>query len=706
LVGAIACGLGATAPARACGPDFPYELLSSRTHSLLDLVDGSFEFEVLRLAQADPNLHSAAFNPWDDYAAVRTEAEAQMVPAEQHGVLAQARAAPDAARAYALGETLPSADRHYVAGAVAFQQGDTEAALTHFRAVLDLPEDQRAARAVWAQFMVGRIAAAGGDIEAAAQAFAATRTLAQSGAPDPMGLAVASFGDEARMSLAPENMPRAMALYVAQAAQGSRSGMDSVLEVARTIAGDPDAHAHALADPLTQRVLAIYAHARAQDLGWSAAFEPEYEREVRVTTPALEHLIDVLSQQGDALQSKDRLAAVAYRAGRFDLAERLARAENTALAAWVRAKLALRAGDDAAASAAYAEASRGFPAEVVWSPSRSELDWSYEEIAPRCRVDGERGVLALSRGDYLEAMTHLYAAAERYWVDAAYVAERVLSVDELQRFVDTHAPTPSVVDLERYNPVPANNLRALLARRLLREERYDDALRYIDAPEVAERARAYVDARLGAERGGRIERAEQWWQAALIARNDGMDLLGFEGDPDYFAFGGNFDFHSPYRYDPELGPVRAPRTDLVVPRVLSKPEEQTRVRQSGPKALSRFHYRMLAADLAEHAADLLPERSQAFAAVLCGATGFVLNDEPERGRALWWRYVKHGPYVPWAENFGWQCQEPDFAGAAERLHFERVRAFKRYARQSAPWLAVLGALGVGAWWWRRRRAVR
>ena len=62
-------------------------------------------------------------------------------------------------------------------------------------------------------------------------------------------------------------------------------------------------------------------------------------------------------------------------------------------------------------------------------------------------LKGEQGVLSLSRGQYVEALDQLYRAAvaddgapppeegwplSPYWNDAAYVAERVLTTEELK----------------------------------------------------------------------------------------------------------------------------------------------------------------------------------------------------------------------------------------------------------------------------------
>ena len=64
---------------------------------------------------------------------------------------------------------------------------------------------------------------------------------------------------------------------------------------------------------------------------------------------------------------------------------------------------------------------------------RRTENWDYETLKPRCRIEGEMAILALERGDYREAFDQLYRSGDIYWQDAAEVAERVLSLDELKR---------------------------------------------------------------------------------------------------------------------------------------------------------------------------------------------------------------------------------------------------------------------------------
>jgi hypothetical protein len=108
--------------------------------------------------------------------------------------------------------------------------------------------------------------------------------------------------------------------------------------------------------------------------------------------------------------------------------------------------------------------------------------------------------------------------------------------------------------------------------------------------------------------------------------------------------------------------------------------------------------------LAEKAADNLPARSQAFAAVLCRAASFVQNDQP-RANAVYQRYVREGAAVAFAEDFGRRCVEPDFVAAGHFPYVQAWRATRHWVHQHlyVP-VGVLLVLGAGIVAWRVRRA--
>lgn len=142
------------------------------------------------------------------------------------------------------------------------------------------------------------------------------------------------------------------------------------------------------------------------------------------------------------------------------------------------------------------------------------------------RVGTELATLKLSLGDYAEALRLFYAHGDT--TDGAFIAECVLSTDELKRLVDVQGypdekagnPEGSYEDHEYYTP------RELLARRLFREDRWDEAAAYFP-PELAAVARRYAEFRRLAARADTParKRADAHWRAALIIQRHGRELL-------------------------------------------------------------------------------------------------------------------------------------------------------------------------------------
>ncbi len=265
------------------------------------------------------------------------------------------------------------------------------------------------------------------DADPAIRYFQQVRELALGGAPDPLGLAVASYGEEARIALGQGDLPHAVDLYLEQAARGSASARDSLREVARRLAADADLAVRYIQDPRIQKLWFAQVVAAGFDASWldrgGSAADGWTARVGRVAAA-----ID----RGQATQL-DGLAAVAYATGGFELAASLARGIDAPLAALVRAKLALRAGDRAAAAKEYAAAiGRRSTGGSTGAAGLSDRGWS--------RLLAENGVLAMSRADYADALQNLLDAGSEYWLDAAHVAERVLSLDELTQFVEQRIP--------------------------------------------------------------------------------------------------------------------------------------------------------------------------------------------------------------------------------------------------------------------------
>jgi hypothetical protein len=794
----------------ACGPFFPLQALDNRAATLASTPSNSFAYEAAHLVTASDALKAveSPSNGYDEAPAVNPDQpdQASLPPAQWQALQAMRQTNSDE-QAYALGAELPPALRLYTTGAVDLKaaQACTAAdqvcersaeelqalAIERFQAVLALPAEQGAARAVWAAYALGRLHAerstsAAADVQAerasALAAFTQVRALALAGAPDPWGMAVGSYGEQARLylttpeqrcdytdfmnatacanAITPAHLKLALALYAEQAARGSDSAVQSLRMIAEWLLRDGSPATAMIDDPLSQQLLVAYSLALMGDIvnddpnsatdyfansdntGQLGYADAAQGYKGVSANPVLQRLVEAISQSGvQQVAGTDRLAALAYRVGDYRLAQSLVEKQPGVLASWVRAKLALRRGDSTVAVQAYAEAAQGF----------ATLDASVEP-GEAGRLKAEQGVLSLSRGEYVQALEQFYKSG--YAEDLYYVAERVLTLEELKAYVDEHVPAspipPKPVDFASFNAeqfstwrgqqanlafTQADQLRSLLARRMVRQGQIDQALGYFpddgdprntelgydyqtDKPTLTAMtprgwAKAYGDAQHDGESDWfATDRAKAWFTAAHLAREHGMDIMGYQQGPDFAEFGGAYTYGTGRqswqgtRDDstpvPRDTPQQRAAADLPGPLVTG--DERKRYAASEAKPAQTFHYRYVAVALAEKAADNLPERSQAFAAVLCRAASFVQNDQP-RANAVYQRYVREGAAVAFAEDFGRHCVEPDFAAAGHFTYVQAWHATRHWVHRHlyVP-VGVLLVLGAGIVAWRVRRA--
>lgn len=225
----------------------------------------------------------------------------------------------------------------------------------------------------------------------------------------------------------------------------------------------------------------------------------------------------------------------------------------------------------------------------------------------------------------------------------------------------------------------AAKLRNLLGRRLLREGHYDEAPGYFATPKLYVLARTYGEMRQDAEsKWWPTNRAFAYFHAADLSRHYGMELLGYEMSPDYATFDGNYSLQSA---ELKVGPLVAQ-------------DEFSRQQASAAQPDQRYHYRYLANDLANRAADHLPHSSQAFAAVLCAAAGW--NSGQDEKSFFYQRYVKEGAYVDWAVFFGERCPYPDFQKADRRYVTQVVSPVRDALRPHKKWLELGGVVAFTA----------
>lgn len=683
--------------ALACGPDFPMMLSSDRTETFAVLPEPLFLVEVQALASAVPDLSAVlakrgavVFEDSYDYQndkwiSATEQAEQQLLTKEQAKIVLQMRQSSTAQQALSVGEALPAELRFYTAAAVAFAQQDYQLAIELFRQVLALPSDQQQQRRSWALYSLGRALLKQNVTEHSAEVSALYNQLQQevaAGLADPLQLAVASLGEQAKLAKHQGDWAGAIGLYAAQS-RWSESGRASLLLLSKELAAMPDQELMPLVQtPAVAALLSRYLMTQFSALSY---LEPEQ----------LQRLLVVLNQVPDIqLKNATPLATVAYQQGQFALVKQLLpHLDQSPQAWWLQAKMALKAGDTAKAAEFYAKASKAFAPESLQAgtlPAQQDpyAKPSVNELQEQnyCRVQAEHGILELSRGDYLQAIALLTAAGSEYWQDTAYIAERVLTLDELKSFVALH-PVTTVPEKAQWHYFGDTAVEVLLhhltARRLMRAGEYQQAQDYFVDPELKQLAKRYQDyAEKAASSWTDNAKAEALFEQAKLAREHGLELLSFELAPDYQVFYGQFE---PYEFD-----TKAPTLPLA---------ELQRVKSSASTYSNRFHYRQLAAELSAEAAKLVPHNSQAFAATLCHSTKWLLIRQPELAQGYYQKYLQQGPYVSWGAEFGQSCPEPDFAAAKQR-HYHNLELQLRKMLRPFRWpLLTLLLAGVGVIGW-------
>lgn len=481
--------------------------------------------------------------------------------------------------------------------------------------LLERPEAERKFKSTGAAYMLGK----SWEDEAPERAvayFRQVRELAKRGFTDTLGLATASLGWEARVHLDQSRYRAAIHLYLEQLAAGDGSAIQSLKITAASAWEDPDARHDLLAkDPISQKVITAFVISAQGTLG---------------DVIAMRWLNAVEAAEVETVDSAEKLALAAYQAGAFEMTARwIKRAPATPLTQWLQAKLLLREGKIARAARLLEQVSSSLPlapsetnasASLVDNLCVSFTNSGHDAHGVGAQVLGELGVLRLNLRQYGESLDALLRSG--FWGDAAYVAERILTVDELKSYVDRNWPKrPGTKDFTADLPADSEgvSIRYLLARRLTRDLRGTEARAYYPAewrPKLDELAANLVvgwdESRFSAER------ARALFAAACIARTNGMELLGTEVGPDWFVHGGDFQY----------GVTVEGRTNDNFHILLATRDELRRAFTHRADPEARFHYRYQAAFLAWEAAKLMPDNSEETAFVLWQAGEWLKNRDP------------------------------------------------------------------------------
>lgn len=583
---------------------------------------------------------------------------------------------------------LPADVRLYLEGAAAWldarENGTPEAVARRlWQQLLALPPDQRRWRSTWAAWMLFRTS----PKEEQGRWLVATRRLSREGFADCLHLGLESTYILGRPTSDYTERSEVSALeWKSASLRRFQLGLNRAEENLRAdrwqLTRWSEEHAQqVMADDLLRRAQLLHLIEVAEEgLGWQAGY-------VRSDNPNsdLQSWLDSFEKANVREQQEAVwLAWIHYNAAQFDNARRwlkLAPSDDiNALA--LRGKLAVLQGHRTEAERHLSRMARLLPESR--DTTRSDLEFAEQShpepptleqytLARRHKLLADCAVVQLSRDDFAGALGTLLRTD--YWQDAAYVAEYLLSAEELlalaragrlpqltQMQVPDQDP-PAALRLshleEKYGqwtrPAGLDPFTYLVARRLAREGYFKDALRLLPddlgraLQRHAESLRRGRNAALGAE-----ARGEALWTAARIERQLGMELFGFETAPDHASCGGSFDLGS-------LGQLRTGRfwhpswlepTDLESyrPVLPITPAEAWRIRHYGPKVDQRFHYRYTAAEHAWQAASLLPDNSPQTAHILAIAGSWLKHRDPASADRFYKALVLRNPDVPLARE--------------------------------------------------------
>ncbi len=497
-----------------------------------------------------------------------------------------------------------------------------------WKKLLNLPEKSRKYRTVHALYMIGNLHSKESRIENAHKSYEAVRKAVDYGFKDSCGLAFASFkrdficetdkAEKLKYGL------KAFAYYCRATVpiEGEHASLISIavqLLAETAMEGDSELEKLADDDVCAEMILARY-------LSRMRGYE-------KIAKPGI-----ILAKRTKLMS--ERMAFIAYESGMNFEAERWLQSsgQDSLLATWLRAEIARNHGrhDEAAEHykkwlAIFKDAKDKNEMKIVGTIRFISEGFSH---AFHEEVYGQLGVTSIHRRDFMEAL-HCFMKAGS-WADAAYIAESILEIKELKAYVDAYEgrrktffksddeyeeylrlrdetgndtfDRDEISDrleykdgdhylgkvrynydychLNFYNFDIYGQLRWLLARRMMREKDYDNAIKYMPS-KLVERAKTLFaflkkaeDKKLGAD-----ERALAKYNAAKIIRQYGLSMMGTELAPDSNYTRGNDEY--------------GPRSSETIPAELRAMEEANL-----PDIPFRFHYRHLAAAAMLEAAEL------------------------------------------------------------------------------------------------------
>ena len=515
---------------------------------------------------------------------------------------------------------LPEEFALYARGASVYRAHRYEEAIEIWESLLALPKERRKYRTVWAAFMLGKIYTIL-DPNKALFYYEETRRLAKEGFADSLQLAEDSLGWQAmaewKAGMHYKAFRRYIDLYMTEPC--GKHG-NSLLFICNRIMRMETFDEEMVRDPLCRKVITA----------WQVAGS---------CAPHGKKWLDAVQQAGVNLDAHESTQAawIAYKLRDYDNAKEWLSGvkKKSAEGHWLESKLLLRDGKIDGAMASLKKACM-LPSEKGGNEATAQL-----------------GVLLLGRDRFVEAMDAFARAG--YWADAAYIAEWVLTGDELIAYLNKHKNDVTLnslstkTDWYRKSLSILQGLRYLLARKLTRENRWEEARTY-----YPENIRIHFDRYAELIHNGRDEnnpkpeRAQSLYDAGKMARWYGLAMMGTETEPDWMMYKGVFDRRSPNEFR-IAGRKRASVTEpeSLVQALSASDGEKERVRKNAPKPNKRYHYRDSAVSFMWQSAELSPDNDLLTARALVNGGLYAMGmDDVETADRFYKALVKRCPNLP------------------------------------------------------------
>ena len=458
----------------------------------------------------------------------------------------------------------------------------------------------------------------------------------------------------------------ALKTYLSMPRRGRANAVNSSLWLAHKLTHEAD-YAELVGDPDVRLLLTLFLSA-GDGNDYETFVEPEVLKERR------NRWLDALANAKiDGSFAPVHVALLQYAAGRWQdcRASSLLIPADDPLRKLLLSRCQLRLEGDRSASRRLLEPGQPKPDKAsatgrVAKPFTNEFSLNVV-IDPRnkteltARVHGELGMMALSDGDFTEALNLFEEGG--YGTEALYVAECLLSVDELKEHVERrHIAGPPAMNFNQGWNEPLENLEQELSSRLMRAGQLELALQYVK-PAIRPQAMNYVLLRRAAERTDLEDRsrADAYWRSALTIRTIGEEVV-------HAPFGlswssGGEGWYVGYGYFPRVRLGKAGE-DLPVPSSIlleASPEEKRRLlawqdTHVDHPDLSERDARYAAFRHALQAVRLLPDNDPAGAEILQYAGNLLKYRDPKAAQPAYvllvtrfkeTRYGKHALKARW-----------------------------------------------------------